>query len=150
MQFELFSGSPINDNNVIAGYSAHQYEITLYANDDDTSRDLVINSSNDRGRIVFSHIDDEQDVNVIINGNVEINGNLSVTGSVYVNHVSSAKEICHNINGLNITYDTIKNEIRIDDKIISNYYELGYLVSKALKRYQENNIINDVKDFFNY
>lgn len=155
MQFELFPNpfnepnnqlQPVIDNN-------HQYEILLYANEDSNqSRDLVINTANPEGKVVFLHTDPENDINVFINGNVEIHGNLSITGKLKikgeVNQIN--KTINHIINNLTIQYDVDRNVIMLNGKQVTDYTEIGYMLSKALKVYQEDVSHNDAKKFFNY
>lgn len=134
----------------------NQFEVLLYANNDNARRDLEIRVNSPEGNIVFSHINPEQQINVYIDGDTVVKGNLSITGDLLMNgkitYIGSEHDnvITYIIGELEIKYDVVKNLIYLDNRETKNYAEIGKMLVNSLRKYQDRLTFNDCKDFFNY
>jgi hypothetical protein len=133
-----------------------QFEVVLYANDQNSERDLHIRVDSPESNIIFSHLNPEQEINVYIDGDTIVNGNLSITGDLKVtgkiSYMSEEQEnfVTHNIFGLNVTYDIKTNSVYLNNKKTDNPLEIGKRILSELKKYQDTKVINNTRDFFNY
>lgn len=160
MQLELFpeysreflvENERVEENN--------NFEVLLYANDQ-ASRELHIKVDSPEGNVIFSHLQPDQSINVYIDGNVTVHGNLNITGNLQLggelSHVSEIQllseshTVTHQIGSLLIEYDVNSNALYLNGKETRNYFEIGKRVANEFKKFQDDKLYNNCKDFFNY